>query len=768
MEERSLVPLDEEQQLARPVETAYVSEIPQSAEPARGPNILKILLRRWPVALLLAVLLWGVGLPIIWTQIKPVYTATSTIQIRPVVDPVLYVESDDNMPYYRQYMNTQAAKITSEQIILPMLEDPRVVNLNYFKGVDNPVQKVKENMVARGSRRNQLLMISMKGENPQEIAEIVNATVRAYMRIEVQKERADEDDKIRLLERKADGTAERVRRFDRDLEKMSKALDFGLGDLNEQEKKMLSDVQNDEERLIKIRLDRVALRMKLELAKKSATTTSAPMELIRLRINFVNSDPLVASLTSTLTRLQNNKALMVGSYREDTLEMRVLNTRIKNAQKALEEAKLRALEQFREILRQEREQKRKMTIETIQSRLAELDFQEKMIRDRLAKMSEKLQVFAQNRLAIERIKQDKEMAKQELKRIKSKIQRLTMERDRQHRVTVIERAYRPRLPSDDKRLVLSAALILGSLVFGFAFTIFLNEVDLKVENPLEVESRFGLQILGTTPRLKDLDQRRIQPRHFVDDCRTIRVNLSLALGGDDHSRTIVVASPEGRDGKTMLAINLATSIALTGKRVVLVDGDLRKPDVARYLKLNNSYGVTNVLAGECPLDDALQGTRVPTLFVLPCNRTKGRRGEILLSKGLHQLIAELQSRFDEVIIDTPAVLAMPDAALWASISDGIVMVARSGKTGAKHLLQATTRIKRSGAKILGLVLTGTRIRDSYEKYHQRYQAGYFDAPLTEEEWNATQVFLLSRDLEELEPEGQGLEAPEGPKELGEG
>jgi capsular exopolysaccharide synthesis family protein len=217
----------------------------------------------------------------------------------------------------------------------------------------------------------------------------------------------------------------------------------------------------------------------------------------------------------------------------------------------------------------------------------------------------------------------------------------------------------------------------------------------------------------------------------------------LAAGGN-RTKTLVIASPQGRDGKTTLAINLATSIALSGQRVLLMDGDFRKPEVARYLKLNNAKGLPNVLMGECRLADAIQQTLLPTLSILPANRSGQQQSELLARSGLMELLAELKSLYDEVIIDTPAVLAMPDAKLWAAVADAVMLVARSGKTGAKDLGEGKVRLQQAGARILGAVLTGVRVGDSYEKYQHRYGEGYVDEPLSEDEWSATKVFLLSR------------------------
>ena len=180
--------------------------------------------------------------------------------------------------------------------------------------------------------------------------------------------------------------------------------------------------------------------------------------------------------------------------------------------------------------------------------------------------------------------------------------------------------------------------------------------------------------------------------------------------------------------------------------MLLIDGDLRKPEVARYLRINNKVGLMNVLAGQCNLEDATQKTILSTLEILPSNRKAYQQSELLGGPGLAEVLSRARMLYDEIIIDTPAVLAMPDAKLWATLADGVILVARSAKTSAGDLNEAKARMQQTGARILGVVITGVRMGDSYEKYQHRYGEGYVDEPVSEDDISATRVFLLSRTL----------------------
>jgi tyrosine-protein kinase Etk/Wzc len=183
---------------------------------------------------------------------------------------------------------------------------------------------------------------------------------------------------------------------------------------------------------------------------------------------------------------------------------------------------------------------------------------------------------------------------------------------------------------------------------------------------------------------------------------------------------LVVTSAQGRDGKTSFAINFATSMALMGRRVLLIDGDLRKPDVARYLNAEYEVGLRDVLAGTCAMGEALHRTDLAVLDILPGGRKAAEREEPLANGRLGELLQELRNEYDEIVIDTPPVLAVSDAKLWALHADGVVFVARSGWSGGRDLLEATRRMRSGAATVSGVVVTGVREQDSYERYQHRY------------------------------------------------
>jgi capsular exopolysaccharide synthesis family protein len=209
----------------------------------------------------------------------------------------------------------------------------------------------------------------------------------------------------------------------------------------------------------------------------------------------------------------------------------------------------------------------------------------------------------------------------------------------------------------------------------------------------------------------DGNKRRItllQPESFVaEQFRTLRGRID-AMAANQALRTIVVTSPNPGDGKTTAAINLATVTALSlGRRVLLVDCDLRKPKVHMALGLRPEAGLAEVLTGTKGLDEAILKIENLNLDVLAVRGRPPNPSELLSSSNMVELIEELAKRYDRVILDTPAALGMPDAKAVAEYADGIVLVVRADVTSRRDVEASIELIDRR--RLLGLLLNGAQM-----------------------------------------------------------
>jgi receptor protein-tyrosine kinase len=201
----------------------------------------------------------------------------------------------------------------------------------------------------------------------------------------------------------------------------------------------------------------------------------------------------------------------------------------------------------------------------------------------------------------------------------------------------------------------------------------------------------------------------------VEAFRMLRTNISF-VDVDHPNKVLVVTSPMQGDGKTSVAVNLAVSLASAEVNTLLIDGDLRRPRVASSLQLGDDIGVTTVLRGRVSLDDAIQHYRDAGLDVLTAGTPPPNAAELLQSDAMEKLLDHVRSRYDVVIIDSPPLLPVTDAALLASRADGAVVVLRHGKTTKEQWREAQSRLEQVDAATLGVVMNMVPSSESISGY----------------------------------------------------
>lgn len=201
--------------------------------------------------------------------------------------------------------------------------------------------------------------------------------------------------------------------------------------------------------------------------------------------------------------------------------------------------------------------------------------------------------------------------------------------------------------------------------------------------------------------------------------RTLRTNISFSAI-DEELKVIMVTSAGPGEGKSTTVANLAATYAQNDKRTVLIELDLRKPTVHRTFKLSNRLGISHVLTKQASLEEVIQDTSVMNLSAITAGMIPPNPSELVGSKALGRIIEQLREQFDQVIIDTPPVLALTDAQLVSTYCDGVVLVAESGKVKRSALLDAKERLEMVKAKIIGVVINNAKRKAKDDYYYYYY------------------------------------------------
>jgi capsular exopolysaccharide synthesis family protein len=198
--------------------------------------------------------------------------------------------------------------------------------------------------------------------------------------------------------------------------------------------------------------------------------------------------------------------------------------------------------------------------------------------------------------------------------------------------------------------------------------------------------------------------------------RTIRTNIQFSTIDDD-IRTLMVTSSGPGEGKSTTVANLAVVFAQQGKRVLLIDADMRKPTVHYTFNQTNTFGLTSVLTKQMSLEKAISETAVKDLYVLTSGPIPPNPAELLGSKAMRQFFETALELFDLIIFDTPPVLAVTDAQILANKCDGTLLVVSSGNTEKDMLLKAKELLDAAQSKLLGVVLNNKKMTNSNYYYY---------------------------------------------------
>ncbi len=286
---------------------------------------------------------------------------------------------------------------------------------------------------------------------------------------------------------------------------------------------------------------------------------------------------------------------------------------------------------------------------------------------------------------------------------------------------------RPSRPNVPLNLVLGGLI---GLVLGVGIGVLRVVLDTRIRTPRDVEQVTDRPIIGAIafdPRAKErpliVHADPLSPR--AESFRALRTNLQfLDMDGGGRS-SFVVTSSMPSEGKSTTTINLAIALADAGKRVALIDTDLRKPKVAEYLGLEGGAGLTDVLIGRARVSDLMLPWGQRSLYALPAGKIPPNPSELLGSSQMHALLEALERDFDVVLCDAPPLLPVTDAAVLAKATSGAIIAVAGGRTNRHQLGTAVESLETVGAKIAGVIMTmvPTRGPDSYYTYGYGYRYG---------------------------------------------
>jgi len=316
-------------------------------------------------------------------------------------------------------------------------------------------------------------------------------------------------------------------------------------------------------------------------------------------------------------------------------------------------------------------------------------------------------------------------------------------------VSIVDRAVAPLKPTKPRRAMVVAVGLLGGLAAGFLLTQLLAALRGRVRDPRDLESVTGIQVAATLPVSAEqsaVDRRRklgspyllaqVRPTApAIESLRTLRINLQLALADTEGGRTILFTSAIPAQGKSFISANLAYLIASAGQRVLLIDADIRRSSIGRYLPVDAARGLSQILREGGDPQPFVKAEVAPNLSVLPADPGVDNPGDLLTEARLKPVFDWAAERYDVIVVDAPPILPVSDAVVLGRFADVTAFVVRHKRSAQADVVDAVQQYQLTGADVTGFVFNcfqPSRIRYGYGARYGYYrgQYGYGERPRT--------------------------------------
>jgi capsular exopolysaccharide synthesis family protein len=339
--------------------------------------------------------------------------------------------------------------------------------------------------------------------------------------------------------------------------------------------------------------------------------------------------------------------------------------------------------------------------------------------------TQRREVLAQNRTAIgyRALTRDAASTQQMFDTLQQRVKETEIASELQsNNIRILDLAPVPEFPFLPRTSLNRIAGFIGGTFIAIVLVVGVHFLSPRIADPEQIAHSLGLPLIGVAPRVSELGDARSVfsdlPAPFQEAIRNIRTQVFLSPSTVG-TRTFAVTSTIPGEGKTVIAASLAVAIAKAGRRVLIIDADLRRPQLDQIFDIRRSPGLSNIMAGGVAPSEALIQSSVGGLFVLPAGSDMDDRGDLLDPERFNHLIQSFRQVFDLVIIDSPPVMAVADAAIVANAAMSVLLVVGAGMTSTEVARSAVDRLTSVQARVVGVVLNKAELerRSEYQGYY---------------------------------------------------
>jgi len=658
------------------------------------PRVLFSLRRR----AFLIVLVWAVTMAAAALAVSlqpPQYRAEATLEVRPE-QPLLPDPSDPavagTLTLWDSYFRTQASLLQSRKLLDRVLRSVPAPVAQDYRAAEDPIQALASQLEVESIPSTFIVRVALNHPSPERGPEIVNALVSAYQEEATGRWRQIKTGAAALLDTETLPALQRkVEEADGSLRNFQE--ETGFADFEEQYASLLDGRRKLTSQLSEIRLKKVRFQSE------------------RDALNEINSDNLVGLFDPALAGTRALEPLLT---QRSTLEAQIASESLIYKDKHPRMMALRR--QLQEVKGQLQGVVQAATKSLDREILAAVIEEQTLLRDQQAVEKQ----MAESRVGVSRYKKLEAELTSARDVLNAAIKRAddakATSKGGLASVRVIDTAKTPASPGGKGRILLTVAAVLG-LVFGLTSALVAEELDDRITSSRAVEVFLGVDVLARIPRLTSRGKKGVRPDAplvLADDgmslnleiFRMLRDEVSSRLERVSGGRVLAVVGPRYGEGKTTIALNLTRVLAMENRRVLLIDGDLRRPQLKKLLARRNGMGLEEYLREEQDLRGAAQPSRLPNVDILGAQQELYRPGEVAGSDRFRALIREARELYEYVVIDAGAVNLISEVATMARQADGTLLVLQQGESRRREVRQSKRRLAGLGSRIVGAVLNG--------------------------------------------------------------
>lgn len=687
-------------------------------------DLLMSVLRRWYIVLFTFLIVAGTGVALVYFFMGKKFETKGMIRVSPIDTPIMY-ETEGRLPPYDTFKNTQATLIKDDVVLNRAADELKDKNLAFFQKTGDILHALKK-MAAGGAieiepdRKSEFIHIRMVTDFPRQAEQVIDAIIRGYMSIVVSEEIKGDDVRLTALEKRKRVLEDQMEQ--QRIKIRQRAQEYGTEELTSRQEMMLDTVSTLQQELIAISIHRIMLETQVEMKEQQLSSELTMADVERQRQELIERDSLVKSLREDVMRYEEMVRTGQSTMQENNPVMTRRVQMLEDLKRQLEKRRNEVASKVEDQLQKEIQKSQIQDLQKAKAELQQTIVYEERLRSKLGETDAETIGLGRKQFEIDDYTEQLEQTKQVYNDVVRRIEELNIERSRQPRISV--GAYARSLEATGKQRKMAIASVFGGLTLGILLGIFVDKLDKSLKGPTDMVKRVGVRIIGTTTCPEDVDK-KLLPQQLVDDYQTICANITF-LSDSDTTKIIAVTSPGMADGKTTFSVNLATSFAKSGFKTLLIDGDLRKPDVATALKLPAEHrrGLQDYLFG-MHIEKAAYKVDSMELYVLASDhRNASDALELLAHSNMKQKIRMLRDHYDKIVIDTPPVLAFADALVWARTSDGVVVTSFVDHTSKVEIREAIKRLEEVNVRILGTVVNNVKVAHSYRRYGYGYGYDY--------------------------------------------